>query len=93
MEQLHGATCASTHHIVATLHVHVYLDMQIRLNWLGWARLPWCPFSPVIYVNDKQVKNYFLLVAADRENDTCFQIGFVICVAECVFYAGLDKIH
>ncbi len=32
------------------------------------------------------------LVAANRENDTFFQIGFMMGIADCVIYACMDKI-
>ncbi len=31
-------------------------------------------------------------VAANHENDTCFQVGLVMGIADCIFYAGLDEI-
>ena len=30
--------------------------------------------------------------ASNHENDTCFQIGFVMGVDDYIIYAGLDKI-
>ena len=32
------------------------------------------------------------LAAANHENDTCFQIGLVMGITDCIFYAGLYKI-
>ncbi len=32
------------------------------------------------------------IVAANHENDTCFQVGLVMGIADCTFCAGLDKI-
>ncbi len=32
------------------------------------------------------------IVAANHENDTCFQVGLVMGIADCIIYAGLDKI-
>ncbi len=31
-------------------------------------------------------------VAANHGNDTCFQIGLLMGMADCIIYAGLDKI-
>ena len=31
-------------------------------------------------------------VASNHENETCFQVGFVMGIADCIIYAGLDEI-
>ncbi len=36
--------------------------------------------------------SYNNCVAANHENDTCFQIGLGMGIADCIFYVGLDKI-
>ncbi len=48
--------------------------------------------NPLTMLTKSLSNHTYLVVAANNENDTCFWNGLVRGIADCINYAGLDKI-